>query len=91
MGSESRTWKRSKRSTEQGNSPHRNISPIGLVSMDKRKTRTKTTRKMGKLDHNHERSQTTPHNEHKYQTDDQTRELSKVTYALDVPEPPILK
>jgi hypothetical protein len=42
--------------------------------MDKRKTRTRTTRKMGKLDHNHERAQTTPHNEHKYQNDDQTRE-----------------
>jgi hypothetical protein len=35
--------------------------------MDKRKTRTRTTRKMGKLDHNHERAQTTPHNEHKHQ------------------------
>jgi hypothetical protein len=32
--------------------------------MDKRKTRTTTTRKMGKLDHNHERAQTEPHNEH---------------------------
>jgi hypothetical protein len=41
--------------------------------MDKRKTRTRTTRKMGKLDHNHERAQTTPHNEHKHQNDDQTR------------------
>jgi hypothetical protein len=28
---------------------------------------------MGKLDHNHERAQTTPHNEHKHQNDDQTR------------------
>jgi hypothetical protein len=41
MGSESRrnTWKRSsrrrsKRSTERKNSPHRNISPTGLDSMD---------------------------------------------------------
>jgi hypothetical protein len=33
--------------------------------MGKRKTRTRTTRKMGKLDHNHKRVQTTPHNEHK--------------------------
>jgi hypothetical protein len=35
--------------------------------MDKRKTRTITTRKMGKLDQNHERAQTTPHNEHKHE------------------------
>jgi hypothetical protein len=28
---------------------------------------------MGKLDHNHERAQTTPHNDHKHQNDDQTR------------------
>jgi hypothetical protein len=75
MGSESRsdTWKRSnrrhsKRSTERRNSPHRKISPTGVDSIDKRKTRTRTTRKMGKLDHhNHERAQTTPHNEDKHQ------------------------
>jgi hypothetical protein len=80
MGSESRgdtkkrgIRRRSKRSTERRNSPHRNISPTGLDSMDKRKTQTKTTRKMGKLDHNHERAQTTPQNEHKHQNDDQTR------------------
>jgi hypothetical protein len=47
--------------------------PTGLDSMDKKKTRTKTTRKMKKLDHNHERAHTTPHNEHKHQSDDQTR------------------
>jgi hypothetical protein len=28
---------------------------------------------MGKFDHNHERAQTTSHNEHKHQNDDQTR------------------
>jgi hypothetical protein len=28
---------------------------------------------MGKLDHNHERAQTTSHNEHKHQNADQTR------------------
>jgi hypothetical protein len=54
----------SKRITERGNSPHRNIFPTGLDSMDKRKTRTRATRKMGKLDHNHQRAQNTPHNEH---------------------------
>jgi hypothetical protein len=80
MGSESRrdTWKRSsrrhsKRSIERRNLPHRNISPTGLDSMDKRKTRTRTTKKMGKFDHNHERAQTTLQNEHKHQNDDQTR------------------
>jgi hypothetical protein len=56
MGSESRrdtrkrnSLRRSKRSTERGNSPHRNISHTGLDSMDKRKTRTKTTRTMRKI------------------------------------------
>jgi hypothetical protein len=49
-----------KKNTERRNSPHRNISSTGLNSLDKRKTRTRTTRKMGKLDHNHERAQTTP-------------------------------
>jgi hypothetical protein len=80
MGSESRkdTWKqssrrRSKRSDEQRNSPHRNISPTGLDSMDKRKTHTRTIRKTGKLDHNHERAHITPHNEPKHHNDDQTR------------------
>jgi hypothetical protein len=47
--------------------------PTGLDKIDKRKTRTRTTRKMGKLDHNHEGAQTTPPNEHKHQNDDQTR------------------
>jgi hypothetical protein len=52
---------------------HHTETSTGLDSMDKRKTRTRTTRKVGKLDHNHERAQTTPHNEQKYQNDDQTR------------------
>jgi hypothetical protein len=43
------------------------------TKLDKRKTRTRTTRKMGKLDHNHERTHTTPHYEHQHQNDDQTR------------------
>jgi hypothetical protein len=43
---------------------HRNIYPTRLDKMDKGKTRTRTTRKMRKLDYNHERVQTTPHNEH---------------------------
>jgi hypothetical protein len=38
--------------------------------MDKRKTQTRITRKMGKLDHNHERAQTTPHNEQQNQNED---------------------
>jgi hypothetical protein len=33
--------------------------------MDKAKTRTITTRKIGKLDHNHERARITPHTEHR--------------------------
>jgi hypothetical protein len=41
--------------------------------MDKAKTRTRTSRKIGKLDQNHVRAQTIPHNEHKHQKDDQTR------------------
>jgi hypothetical protein len=52
IGSELRgdTWKqssrrRSKRSTKQRNSPHRNISPTGFDSMNKRKTQTRTTKK----------------------------------------------
>jgi hypothetical protein len=63
MGSESRrdtrkrnSRRRSKRSTERGNSPHRNISPTKLDETDKGKTRTRTTRKMGKPDHNHDLS-----------------------------------
>jgi hypothetical protein len=80
MGSESRkdtrkrsNRRRSKRSTERGNSQHRNISPTELDSIDKRKTRTRTTRKMEKLDHNHGRAQNTPHKEHQQQNDNQTR------------------
>jgi hypothetical protein len=46
------------------------IPPTGLDRMDK-KIRTKTTRKMGKLDYNHERIQTKSQNEHKHQNDDQ--------------------
>jgi hypothetical protein len=42
---------------------------------------------MGKLDHNHERAQTIPHNEHKHQNDDHTQQVVKVAYALDIPEP----
>jgi hypothetical protein len=64
----------------------------GLDSMDQRKTRTRTTRKMGKLDHNHERGQTTPHKEHKHQNDDQTREdCHKPQPHWIYPEPPILQ
>jgi hypothetical protein len=41
--------------------------------MDKNKTRTRTTRIIGKLDYNNKRAQTTSQNEHKHQNDDQTR------------------
>jgi hypothetical protein len=53
-----------------------------------KKTRTRTTRKMGKLDHNHERAQTTQHNEHKHQNDDENQ--TRAAYALDIPEPPFI-
>jgi hypothetical protein len=101
MGCESRrdTWKqssrrRSKRSTEGRNSLHRYISPTGLDRMNKRKTRTRTTRKMGKLNHKHERAQTTPHNEDKHPNDDQTQpgcHKLLTHWIMDIPEPPILK
>jgi hypothetical protein len=38
-----------------------------------KKIRTRTTRKMGKLDYNNERVQISSQNEHKHQNDDQTR------------------
>jgi hypothetical protein len=62
--------------------------------MNKRKTRTRTTRKMGKLNHKHERAQTTPHNEDKHPNDDQTQpgcHKLLTHWIMDIPEPPILK
>jgi hypothetical protein len=48
--------------------------------MDKRKTRTI---KMGKLDHNNERAQNTPHNEHKKNKPMAQKSLRGVSQFVD--------